>query len=1113
MGANITRTIFLNVLLRVYLHRSICLCSFFALILTPFLSYSYDTIPYFRPILGVILGHHIAITFQSIRTKINLYVDLLLLLAEMSVLGYCTAKYTRVYVDRWAAQVDIRLASLIWSLLVFLSLLAAFRVATIIKNKGQLRMGINFDMLTDSKVNDCDAIQQRQTPSAPKILIGQSIWRKVIAGESKNLTRLRGIFAVVLVLAVASFAMVNIIMDPVRETALTPVKELRALGLPWDFENEAPSWNVVVLRVVAGFLIDFTELNVQSDSRVDSAMALNSVQILISLTNDTSLALRGTIATLIPPGVNLIGTVNIEFRQVYEGSAGPAFGLFGASHTFFIGRMLNVLPDPEASFLPNGRNISTLRVSPQVDLSELRIVLDSLESSVLKGFSASKKKTIDFALDSLTCTAVLAWYTDMAHEVKRVRSGYRLALSYNLIQPRAPGLERPLPILPDTSSTANRLRHILQKWSEGIYAVFASQDMVAYLLAHQYSTKELNKGARVLKGTDRALVGFLREVVVEEGYVLALSSLEQYQKGSADCETGSIYARKRRKGNDQQIINSYGRGGGGYSCGYDWGEDEEDEDEDEEEYGDGDDEPDMDDVYETSVSISRLVDLDGDLISDATIDMEDDSIIPQNPFEGLSPDRQEYEGYMGNEAGDVEYWYNATVLVLMHEVERDSLMKSSGSIDFALILDRSERLADRLGFIKKLPDYALDVEKPGVQEWCRLARDHAFASYNFVDVSEIPTLVNIMRDDTGLQAFSAIMLPNLVVKENAYDFCVTLVKVIKGDVQREARDPSTEAPFGPPPEREGLLNRVIKSLLEVAASQWKKAPAATPLSGSSDQVQVATVSRIVEIVELSITSGNLDVCELLFTDALQATDPPSVNFPQLYTPLIPRLQDIFNRHGPDICLSPFLNFFQVLIVTYFKDVLGKKGSRKHRPRKIGCGCKQCTTLDAFIMDGVTTMRLFSALVQGRKVHLEKKLAEASDLCSFETTRTGSLYSIRVTKRPELLHFASWERRTRAAEAFLASIGTDDVIQKIMGGRYEDVKYALAGLVPFDSAPPSTSSGNTGSEEQPPGEPALVPSSQAPIAEPGAITEAAHQPTETRNEIPSSSAEVIDLTAE
>ncbi|CAA7268415.1 unnamed protein product [Cyclocybe aegerita] len=384
MNTHIIRTILLNTVLRVYLHRSICLCSFFALLPVPLSGFDRDLIRQFGIILGIILAHHIASAFQFIRTKINLYVDLVLLLVEISVLGFSTLDYTRSYVDRWSSQVEIGYVSLNWSLLGFLALLAAPRIATIVKNKGQLRMGMSFDILINSKIDNCDGIQQRQAPSAPNILIGRSIWRKVIAGESKTLTRLRGTFAVVLALAVAGFSMVHIILEPVRETALTPVKELRVLDLPWDFENEPPSWNVVVFRVVAP-----GSSNVRSDSRVDSAMALNSVQMLASLTNGTSLAVDRTIATpVIPPGVNLMGTVKTELRQVYKESAAPAFGLFGSSHMFVIGRMLNVLPDPEASFLPNGRNISTFRVFPQVDLSELRIVLDGLESSVLKGFSA-----------------------------------------------------------------------------------------------------------------------------------------------------------------------------------------------------------------------------------------------------------------------------------------------------------------------------------------------------------------------------------------------------------------------------------------------------------------------------------------------------------------------------------------------------------------------------------------------------------------------------------------------------------------------------------------------------------------------------------------------------
>jgi hypothetical protein len=40
---------------------------------------------------------------------------------------------------------------------------------------------------------------------------------------------------------------------------------------------------------------------------------------------------------------------------------------------------------------------------------------------------SNQKQTFDFSSTSLSSTAVLAWYTDVKHEVKPVTSGYRLA--------------------------------------------------------------------------------------------------------------------------------------------------------------------------------------------------------------------------------------------------------------------------------------------------------------------------------------------------------------------------------------------------------------------------------------------------------------------------------------------------------------------------------------------------------------------------------------------------------------------------------------------------------------------------------------------------------------
>lgn len=146
---------------------------------------------------------------------------------------------------------------------------------------------------------------------------------------------------------------------------------------------------------------------------------------------------------------------------------------------------------------------------------------------------ASAKKTIDFAPNSLLSTAVLAWYTDVTHEVKTVTSGYRLALSYNLIHTSA-GL--PLPKAPEMTDSAVELRRVLRKWNNGLYG----QDMIVYLLDHQYSIANLRSGINALKGADALRVHFLRKVAEETGFQVGLAILEHAVYGSADEDGGSV---------------------------------------------------------------------------------------------------------------------------------------------------------------------------------------------------------------------------------------------------------------------------------------------------------------------------------------------------------------------------------------------------------------------------------------------------------------------------------------------------------------------------------------------------------------------------------------------
>ncbi|KAJ7656833.1 hypothetical protein DFH06DRAFT_1410327 [Mycena polygramma] len=97
----------------------------------------------------------------------------------------------------------------------------------------------------------------------------------------------------------------------------------------------------------------------------------------------------------------------------------------------------------------------------------------------------TKKATFDTAASSVVNFALLAWYTDVRHEVKPVTSGFRLALSYKLIHTARNTLR---PSIPDSDAAMADLTRVLRNWGNNRYADDVGQ--VAHILNHEYSSKE-----------------------------------------------------------------------------------------------------------------------------------------------------------------------------------------------------------------------------------------------------------------------------------------------------------------------------------------------------------------------------------------------------------------------------------------------------------------------------------------------------------------------------------------------------------------------------------------------------------------------------------------------
>lgn len=210
-------------------------------------------------------------------------------------------------------------------------------------------------------------------------------------------------------------------------------------------------------------------------------------------------------------------------------------------------------------------------------------------------------------------------YSDVFHEIKPIKSGYRLVLTYNLcFNDGAHG---------DASAgvtASERLSRLMSNWSA---AYNGEEDdvpeLLTYKLEHQYTNANLSFSA--LKGHDREVAKHLKAACSETGSHFYLADLEKCVIGDVDDE--------------YQSDDFYG-------------------------YGDKDDSDGhhtIVDVHESNIELPRVVDLNGVKIAEG-IRIDEEQLIPDDIFdEDREPDDEDYEGYTGNAGASATHFYRDTV--------------------------------------------------------------------------------------------------------------------------------------------------------------------------------------------------------------------------------------------------------------------------------------------------------------------------------------------------------------------------------------------------------------------------------------------------------------------
>lgn len=261
-----------------------------------------------------------------------------------------------------------------------------------------------------------------------------------------------------------------------------------------------------------------------------------------------------------------------------------------------------------------------------------------------------------------------AFYSDCEHEVRKVTSGFRLCLTYNLTL--AKGRKKQSVKAPSYRVIASQIAETLTSWrrmpgkapkeAKSDTASSKAGKKLALTLSHEYTKTGLS--LTHLKGVDRATAEVLFEAAKLAGCVAHLGLVTVYQSGSAE-------------GGYDEYEYGYGRGYGGRRSSYKSYDEDEDEDDD----NSTGSKHTMGEIYDDSMSVDHWSDMNGDKVALGEITLAEDEIICEDKVDDWRISREDFEGYTGNAGMTLERWYHRAAIVIWPQDDHFDVLCASGT--------------------------------------------------------------------------------------------------------------------------------------------------------------------------------------------------------------------------------------------------------------------------------------------------------------------------------------------------------------------------------------------------------------------------------------------------
>ena len=236
---------------------------------------------------------------------------------------------------------------------------------------------------------------------------------------------------------------------------------------------------------------------------------------------------------------------------------------------------------------------------------------------------------------STRALSAVAFYADCRHEVLKVKSGYRVTLTYNL-------LARGDTSRPDgDAATIAELADLLREhFSTPVprYHYGPATDTpkrLVYLLDHEYTPRGLSWGR--LKGADASRVALLRAA-----------------GDNADCEAILALADIKTQ------HNAFSSGDDEYRS---WDDDYNDDDDDPAS-GSDDAEYEIQELIDSEIALTHWTGPNGGRLEETLLSVLPGEVCASTPTDQFTPRETEYEGYMGNWGNTLDRWYHRAAIVV-----------------------------------------------------------------------------------------------------------------------------------------------------------------------------------------------------------------------------------------------------------------------------------------------------------------------------------------------------------------------------------------------------------------------------------------------------------------